>query len=151
MDLDYYKKIFNNKKFVDLIKKSERENIQTLLKIQQDRELAQEGANSNEIKKSYMNMVKNRCRESDKNYDDLKDIIKTSADTKITSQKEVLDNYEDIIKENTIREANINADKIEILSKALKDGLTKEKKYCQECGHTIDIDAKYCSNCGHKQ
>lgn len=82
---------------------------------------------------------------------DLKDIIKTSADTKITSQKEVLDNYEDIIKENTIREANINADKIEILSKALKDGLTKEKKYCQECGHTIDIDAKYCSNCGHKQ
>lgn len=75
MDLDYYKKIFNNKKFVDLIKKSERENIQTLLKMQQDRELAQEGANSNEIKKSYMNIVKNRCRESDKNYDDLKDII----------------------------------------------------------------------------
>ena len=53
MDLDYYKKIFSDKKFLDFIKKSERDKILALLKIQQDFELTQEGANSNEIKKIY--------------------------------------------------------------------------------------------------
>ena len=43
MDLDYYKKIFNDKKFLDFMKKSDRDKIQALLKIQQDIELKQEG------------------------------------------------------------------------------------------------------------
>ena len=55
MDLDYYKKIFNDKKFLDFMKKNDRDKIQALLKIQQDIELEQEGANSNEIKKIYTN------------------------------------------------------------------------------------------------
>ena len=75
MDLDYYKKIFSDKKFLDFIKKSERDKILALLKIQQDFELTQEGANSNEIKKNYANLAKNKCAESDKGYDDIKDII----------------------------------------------------------------------------
>lgn len=75
MDLDYYKKIFGDKKFLDFLKKSERDKIQALLKIQQDIELAQEGANSNEIKKNYTNLSKSKCAESDKSYDDTKDII----------------------------------------------------------------------------
>ena len=75
MDLDYYKNIFNDKKFLDFMKKSERDKIQTLLKIQQDIELVQEGANSNEIKKNYTNLAKSKCAESDKSYDDIKDII----------------------------------------------------------------------------
>ena len=75
MDLDYYKKIFSDKKFLDFIKKSERDKILALLKIQQDFELTQEGANSNEIKKNYTNLAKNKCAESDKGYDDIKDII----------------------------------------------------------------------------
>ena len=33
MDLDYYKKILGDKKFLDFIKKSERDKIQALLKI----------------------------------------------------------------------------------------------------------------------
>ena len=49
--------------------------IQALLKIQQDIELEQEGANSNEIKKIYTNLAKSKCAESDKGYDDTKDII----------------------------------------------------------------------------
>ena len=40
-----------------------------------DLELTQEGANSNEIKKNYTNLAKNKCAESDKGYDDIKDII----------------------------------------------------------------------------
>lgn len=75
MDLEYYKKIFGDKKFLDFLKKSERDKIQALLKIQQDIELSQEGANSNEIKKNYTNLSKSKCVESDKSYDDIKDII----------------------------------------------------------------------------
>ena len=72
MDLDYYKKIFNDKKFLDFMKKNDRDKIQALLKIQQDIELEQEGANSNEIKKIYTNLAKSKCAESDKGYDDIK-------------------------------------------------------------------------------
>lgn len=75
VDLEYYKKIFGDKKFLDFLKKSERDKIQAWLKIQQDLELAQEGANSNEIKKNYTNLTKNKCAESDKSYEDIKDII----------------------------------------------------------------------------
>lgn len=75
MDLDYYKKIFGDKKFLDFLKKSQRDKIQALLKIQQDIELSQESANFNEIKKNYTNLSKSKCAESDKNYDDIKDII----------------------------------------------------------------------------
>lgn len=75
MDLDYYKKIFGDIKFLNFIKKSERDKIQALLKIQQDLELAQEGANSNEIKKNYAALAKSKMAESDKSYDDIKDII----------------------------------------------------------------------------
>ena len=75
MDLDYYKKIIGDKKFLDFLKKSQRDKIQALLKIQQDIELSQEGANFNEIKKNYTNLSKSKCAESDKSYDDIKDII----------------------------------------------------------------------------
>jgi hypothetical protein len=75
MDLDYYKKIFGDKKFLDFLKKSQRDKIQALLKIQQDIELSQKGANFNEIKKNYTNLSKSKCAESDKSYDDIKDII----------------------------------------------------------------------------
>ena len=75
MDLDYYKKIFGDKKFLDFLKKSDRDKIQSLLKIQQDIELNQEGANANEIKKNYSNLSKSKCSESDENYDKVKDTI----------------------------------------------------------------------------
>ena len=39
--------------------------------------------------------------------EDLKDIISTSKDVEINAEKEVLDNREDIMKENVIRKANI--------------------------------------------
>lgn len=75
MDLDYYKKIFGDKTFVDFLKKSDRDKIQEFYKVQQDRELAQEGANPNEIRKSYVALAKSKCEESDKGYDDIKSII----------------------------------------------------------------------------
>ena len=75
LDLDYYNKIFSEKKFVDFLKKSERDKIQALLKIQQDIELAQPNANTNEINKRYSYQFKAACSESDKSYDNIKEII----------------------------------------------------------------------------
>lgn len=75
MDLDYYNKIFSERKFVDFLKKSEHNKIQALLKIQQDIELAQPNANANEINKRYLSQFKAACSESDKSYDNIREII----------------------------------------------------------------------------
>lgn len=75
MDLDYYKKIFGDKAFLDFLKKSDRDKIQTLLKAQQDFELCQVGTNANEINKRYRDLSKEKCSASDKNYDDIKNVI----------------------------------------------------------------------------
>ncbi len=75
MDLDYYKKIFGDKKFLDLLKKSDHDKIHSFLKKQQDIELIQNNANSNEIKKKYATLAKSKCLDADKSYDNIKDII----------------------------------------------------------------------------
>ena len=75
--------------------------------------------------------------------EDLKDIISTSKDVEINAEKEVLDNREDIMKENVIRKANINKEGIEIATSAIKNGLSNNKIYCKYCGKLIDGDSKY--------
>ena len=83
--------------------------------------------------------------------EDLKDIISTSKDVEINAEKEVLDNREDIMKENVIRKANINKEGIEIATSAIKNGLSNNKIYCKYCGKLIDGDSKYCKVCGKEQ
>lgn len=83
--------------------------------------------------------------------EDLKDIISTSKDVEINAEKEVLDNSEDIMKENVIRKANINKEGIEIATTAIKNGLSNNKIYCKYCGKLIDGDSKYCKVCGKEQ
>lgn len=83
--------------------------------------------------------------------EDLKDIISTSKDVEINAEKEVLDNREDIMKENVIRKANINKEGIEIATTAIKNGLSNNKIYCKYCGKLIDGDSKYCKVCGKEQ
>lgn len=83
--------------------------------------------------------------------EDLKDIISTSKDVEINAEKEVLDNCEDIMKENVIRKANINKEGIEIATSAIKNGLSNNKIYCKYCGKLIDGDSKYCKVCGKEQ
>lgn len=83
--------------------------------------------------------------------EDLKDIISTSKDVEINAEKEVLDNSEDIMKENILRKANINKEGIEIATSAIKNGLSNNKKYCKYCGKLIDGDSKYCKVCGKEQ
>lgn len=83
--------------------------------------------------------------------EDLKDIISTSKDVEINAEKEVLDNREDIMKENVIRKANINKEGIEIATSAIKNGLSNNKIYCKYYGKLIDGDSKYCKVCGKEQ
>lgn len=72
--------------------------------------------------------------------DDLKDILSTSKSVEVNAEKEILDNNEEIMKDNVTRKANIN-----------KEGLTNNKVYCKYCGKLIDSDSKYCKVCGREQ
>ena len=83
--------------------------------------------------------------------DDLKDILSTSKSVEVNAEKEILDNNEEIMKDNVKRNANINKEGIEITAKAIKDGLTNNKVYCKYCGKLIDSDSKYCKVCGREQ
>ena len=83
--------------------------------------------------------------------DDLKDILSTSKSVEVNAEKEILDNNEEIMKDNVTRKANINKEGIEITAKAIKEGLTNNKVYCKYCGKLIDSDSKYCKVCGRTQ
>ena len=83
--------------------------------------------------------------------DDLKDILSTSKSVEVNAEKEILDNNEEIMKDNVTRKANINKEGIEITAKAIKEGLTNNKVYCKYCGKLIDNDSKYCKVCGREQ
>ena len=83
--------------------------------------------------------------------DDLKDILSTSKSVEVNAEKEILDNNEEIMKNNVTRKANINKEGIEITAKAIKEGLTNNKVYCKYCGKLIDSDSKYCKVCGREQ
>ena len=83
--------------------------------------------------------------------DDLKDILSTSKSVEVNAEKEILDNNEEIMKDNVTRKANINKEGIEKTAKAIKEGLTNNKVYCKYCGKLIDSDSKYCKVCGRAQ
>ena len=83
--------------------------------------------------------------------DDLKDILSTSKSVEVNAEKEILDNNEEIMKDNVTRKANINKEGIEITAKAIKEGLSNNKVYCKYCGKLIDGDSKYCKVCGREQ
>ena len=83
--------------------------------------------------------------------DDLKDILSTSKSVEVNAEKEILDNNEEIMKDNINRKANISKEGIEITAKAIKEGLTNNKVYCKYCGKLIDSDSKYCKVCGREQ
>lgn len=83
--------------------------------------------------------------------DDLKNILSTSKSIEINAEKEMLDNNEEIMKDNITKKANINKEGIEITAKAIKEGLSNNKVYCKYCGKLIDSDSKYCKVCGREQ
>ena len=69
----------------------------------------------------------------------------------IKATKYMLDENEENLKDMATKSANISKEGIEITTRAIKDGLTKESKYCKYCGEAIDEDSKYCKKCGKEQ
>ena len=66
--------------------------------------------------------------------EDLKNILSISKSIEVNAEKEMLDNNEEIMKDNITKKANINKEGIEITAKAIKEGLSNNKVYCKVCG-----------------
>lgn len=83
--------------------------------------------------------------------DDLTDLGTTVGNIGINAQKDILNQNENTLKDLNKRQANIDKEGIEIRTRAIKDGLTKDEGiYCKHCGTLIDKDSKFCKNCGGK-
>ena len=84
--------------------------------------------------------------------EDLKEISTNMQDMAIKSKKTVLDNNEDILKDMTIREANIENEGLKIKLNTVKEELLTERNcFCKYCGKIITSDSIYCKHCGKKQ
>lgn len=73
----------------------------------------------------------------------IKDVIKT--------EKTILDNNEEDLKEIVRRSADIESVGLKIKANAIKEGLSSNTEYCKYCGSLIDNDSKYCKKCGKEQ
>ena len=73
----------------------------------------------------------------------LKNVIKT--------EKDILDNNEEDLKEIVRRSADIESEGLKIKAKAIKEGLSSNSDFCKYCGESIDNNSKYCKKCGKEQ
>lgn len=80
VDLAFLKELVSNKQFLDFLKESEREKIKSLLKQEQDSKTVQADSNVNEINKKILELVKQKCKESDSNYEEIKRMIIMMSD-----------------------------------------------------------------------
>jgi len=87
----------------------------------------------------------------DESKDDLTNLGTTMGNIGINTKKNILDQNEDMLRDLTIREANIDKEGIEIKTRAIKDGFSKDTMFCKYCGTTIDEDSKFCKKCGKEQ
>lgn len=80
--------------------------------------------------------------------DDFTDIATMSSSIAINSKKKVLDNNEDVLRDMASKEASINKEKVKVMTRAVKEGLSGDKIYCKHCGKEIDDDSQFCKFCG---
>lgn len=80
--------------------------------------------------------------------DDFTDIATMSSSIAINSKKKVLDNNEDVLRDMASKEASINKEKVKVMTRAVKEGLSGDKIYCKHCGKEIDVDSQFCKFCG---
>lgn len=86
---------------------------------------------------------------ADYSKDDIKELNEISSDISISSKKAILDKNEDVLKNITDREANIESGAIKTKMKAVREGLVGSV-YCKYCGASIDEDSLYCKKCGKR-
>lgn len=83
--------------------------------------------------------------------DESKEDLKKIGDISIETRKSILDNNEDALREMVTKQADIAKKGIEITTRAIKDGFSKNVVYCKHCGAAIDEDSKFCKKCGKEQ
>lgn len=81
--------------------------------------------------------------------DDLVDLGAISSSIGIEQRKRVLDENEDVMKDISRRNAEINSEGVRVTAKAIKDGLSDNSVvFCKHCGKKVDSDSKFCKYCG---
>lgn len=83
--------------------------------------------------------------------DDMIDIGSHVGDIVAKTGKNILDENEDILKDNVTRMADISKDGIETTVRAFRDGFVGKKIYCRYCGKEIEEDSRFCKYCGKEQ
>ena len=87
---------------------------------------------------------------TDYSKDDFEAINKNISEANIKATNNIINEYEDSLKETATKKANINKDAITITTKAIMEGINNSI-YCKYCGTNIDSDSLYCKKCGKKQ
>ena len=84
--------------------------------------------------------------------DDITDIISTAANTAIDAKSRVIEEKGGDLKRMARFETDIQKERVEMLSRALKDGLNDQNTvFCKYCGAEIDADSVFCKKCGREQ
>ena len=95
--------------------------------------------------------VKSIKHMTDYSKEDLEDINTNLVNVEIKSRKKILDENEETLRDMAVREAAISKEKIKVMARALKNGLSDEQIDCKHCGEKRDSSSKFCKKCGKEQ
>lgn len=88
---------------------------------------------------------------TDYSKDDIENIMTNLGNISVNAQNNIVTENEETLKNIADKQANINKDSITTVSKAIKDGFSKETIFCKHCGSVIDEDSTFCKYCGKEQ
>lgn len=88
---------------------------------------------------------------TDYSKDDIENIMTNLGNISVNAQNNIVTENEETLKNIADKQANINKDSITTISKAIKDGFSKETIFCKHCGSVIDEDSTFCKYCGKEQ
>lgn len=84
--------------------------------------------------------------------EDIEEISTNMQNMAINIKKQVLDENEELLKNISSREAQIENEGLKVKLNTIKEELLTDRNiYCKHCGQSISNDSKYCKYCGKKQ
>lgn len=89
---------------------------------------------------------------TDYSKNDMEDIIENLGNIAVNSKNNIINQNEDILKNMSRKEAEINKDAIRTVTSAIKEGWdNNDTMFCKHCGAIIDADSRFCKSCGKEQ